>query len=436
MVDVSRRLVPSGAKEDHPIHRAAESRKLARVRAYLDSDPSLVHDINRAGGHPLHRAVLGGSVAVVTLLLDHGADIHAIHGAGVGSASGYAPQDRQPIDLAIWGGPWQVPMSLALKWRCFVGMVAWQLWRKRRWNGHLVPYNVPIARLLIQRGAIYDLTIASALGDLDAVRAMLDADPAHLAEQRPDDRRPLNAAAEFGRMAIVRLLLERGADPTWPDAHDSPRGAALHAAARAGNREMVELLLKHGADPNGFVNAGGNAVYAARTREIRALLMAHGGYLDPYDLVWMDEDEEAMRIITADPSTALAGCGGVFTAVVTKGNRRLMQRLLDAGIRVHPQAGGCHSYLMEQPDMLRVLLQRGGLDPNYPTSNGTTLLHELCHRDVRGRTMGHRTECAAILLDAGADLSPKTDHDETPLAWALKNDLPDMVAFLRARGAA
>jgi ankyrin repeat protein len=199
---------------------------------------------------------------------------------------------------------------------------------------------------------------------------------------------------------------------------------------------MVELLLKHGADPNGFVNAGGNAVYAARTREIRALLMAHGGYLDPYDLVWMDEDEEAMRIITADPSTALAGCGGVFTAVVTKGNRRLMQRLLDAGIRVHPQAGGCHSYLMEQPDMLRVLLQRGGLDPNYPTSNGTTLLHELCHRDVRGRTMGHRTECAAILLDAGADLSPKTDHDETPLAWALKNDLPDMVAFLRARGAA
>ena len=99
--------------------------------------------------------------------------------------------------------------------------------------------------------------------------------------------------------------------------------------------------------------------------------MEHGGYLDPYDLVWMDEDDEAMRIITADPSTALAGCGGVFTAVVTKGNRKLLHRLLDAGIKVHPhpQTGACHSYLLEQPDMLRELLQRGGLDPNYSTED-------------------------------------------------------------------
>jgi hypothetical protein len=49
---------------------------------------------------------------------------------------------------------------------------------------------------------------------------------------------------------------------------------------------MVELLLKHHADPNGFVNASGNAVYAAKTPEIRKLLEAHGGFLDPYDLVW------------------------------------------------------------------------------------------------------------------------------------------------------
>jgi ankyrin repeat protein len=128
--------------------------------------------------HPLHRAVIGGSAQVVTLLLDRGADIHAIHGAGVGSLAGYAPQDMQPIDLAIY------------------------------------------------------------------------------------------AAADFGRLDIVHLLLERGADPTWPDAESSERGAALHAAARSDDREMVELLLKHNADPNGFVNASGNAVCAAKTPEI------------------------------------------------------------------------------------------------------------------------------------------------------------------------
>jgi hypothetical protein len=33
-----------------------------------------------------------------------------------------------------------------------------------------------------------------------------------------------------------------------------------------------------------------------------------------------------------------------------------MHRLLDAGLKVHPKAGGCHSYLLERPDMLRELL--------------------------------------------------------------------------------
>jgi ankyrin repeat protein len=83
----------------------------------------------------------------------------------------------------------------------------------------------------------------------------------------------------------------------------------------------------------------------------------------------------------------------------------------------------------------RVLLERGGRDPNDPTADGVTLLHELCHRDVRGRTMKHRTECAAILLAAGAELSPRTRQGETPLVWAIRNELPDMVEFLEARGA-
>jgi hypothetical protein len=45
------------------------------------------------------------------------------------------------------------------------------------------------------------------LNDLAAVRSMLDADPSRISEQRPDDRRPLYAAADFGRLDIVHLLL-------------------------------------------------------------------------------------------------------------------------------------------------------------------------------------------------------------------------------------
>ncbi len=91
---------------------------------------------------------------------------------------------------------------------------------------------------------------------------------------------------------------------------------------------------------------------------------------------------------------------------------------------------------VERPDMLKVLLERGGLDPDYPTEDGVTLLHELCHRDIRGRTLKHRTQCAEILLAAGAQLSPTTRAGMTPLAWAIRHDLTDMVAWLNARGAA
>jgi len=85
--------------------------------------------------------------------------------------------------------------------------------------------------------------------------------------------------------------------------------------------------------------------------------------------------------------------------------------------------------------MLRELLARGGLDANYPTAEGVTLLHELCSRDVRGRTMSHRPECAAILLEFGAALSPKDKDGLTPLAWAVRSELPDMVDWLKTRGA-
>jgi ankyrin repeat protein len=422
------RVAPADTHTDHPIHVAAETGDLRTVRALLDGDPGLVHRSDRAGGTPLHRAVVGRAKAVVALLIDRGADVHAIHGAGLGSRSGYAPENLQPIDLAIWGGPPSVRLP---GWRMGIEWLRWCLGGRpsRR------PRALDIARLLIARGATHDLPTAAALGDLDRVRAILDESPDRIRETRPNGRRPLSAAVEFGRHAIVKLLLDRGTDPTWPDADDSPRGAALHSAARKGDRAMVEILLAHGADPNGSVDSAGSAMFAAKTKEIRALLVAHSGKLDPYDLVWMDEDEDVVRRIAEDPQSAYAGCGGVLTAVCTRGKRDLLIRLLDMGVRVPPIAGGCQSYLLENPEMLRLLLAKG-LSPDYSSWQNLRFLHLLCSRDVRNRTMSHRTECAGILLDAGAAISARDDeYRSTPLAWAARNNLPDMVEFLIARGA-
>ena len=141
-----------------------------------------------------------------------------------------------------------------------------------------------------------------------------------------------------------------------------------------------------------------------------------------------------MRRVAADPRSANAGCGGVLAAAATQGKRDLLIRLLDAGARVPPVVNDCRSYLFSDPDMLRLLLA-SGMDPDLPSWLLTTPLHDLCSRDSRGRPREHRAECAAILLDAGAAISAKDeDYRSTPLAWAARNDLPDMVELLLSAG--
>ena len=386
--------------EDLPIHQAAQSDDVIGVRRMLEDDPSLLERGDRIGGSPLHRAVIGSARRAIGLLLDRGANIHAFHSTSRGGGGGWWATGVQAIDLAIWGS----------------NLLA-------RAKG-----DVKTARLLIARGAEHDLTVAAALGDLDRVKSILDKDPTAIRDLRTNGRRPLSAAVEFRRDAVVRLLLEAGADPRWPE-YGSSRGASLRiAVSKPDNRAMVELLLAHGADPNSDIDSGGTAVWGAPP-ELRPLLVAHGGTIDSYEGVWMDEDDEVLRRAAENPA---AFDGSVFTAVVTRGKRDLLRRLLEIGVRIPPVLTDCQSYLLEHTDMLRTLLAHG-MAPDLMNWQRQTLLHLVCGRSDHP---GASIEKAEALLDAGADISARDEeYRSTPLAWAARSGAVEIVQFLLSRGA-
>jgi ankyrin repeat protein len=105
------------------------------------------------------------------------------------------------------------------------------------------------ARLLLARGATLTPNAAARLGWIEALTAILDADPALVHARGGDGQQPLHEAKT---VAIADLLLDRGAgiDVRCVDHHSTPAQYAL-----ADRPEVCRRLLERGATPDIFMAA-------------------------------------------------------------------------------------------------------------------------------------------------------------------------------------
>ena len=104
----------------------------------------------------------------------------------------------------------------------------------------------------------------------------------------------------------------------------------------------------------------------------------------------------------------------------------LLARLLGAGLRMPAVHTSCQGYLLNA-NALQTLLAHG-MSPDQMNWQHQTLLH---HASTR-----NNTECATILLDAGASVTARDEeYRSTPLGWAARANAPKMVEFLLSRGA-
>ena len=407
------------SSEGESVAAAIRDRDLAHVRRILDESPQLIRAGDARSNQPIHWAVMTRQIPIVDELLARGADIDARRADGA-----------RPIQLTN-------------------GDYHYRGWRD-------VPDDVvttpdDMYKHLVARGAYVDIGMAALKGNLARVREILDEEPA--LANRPDDYNsyyagcgaPLKNAAVGGHIEIVKLLLERGADPNLPEEGIAPHGHALYSAVNSGHYEIAKLLLQHGAYANPEVESSADAVWIAiRRRDIRmlALLASYGAeWQIPIDLdgaltyerivatgirrtvgilAFYGDTGTAEPLLAAD--AALADDAEALTHAATRGHEAFVRLLL----RYRPDLAT--KVTVTRPLAMAKVLFQHGMDPNRPNWLRITPLHQFAGH-------GH-VDDAALFLDHGADLHARDEEwKSTPLAWAAREGHTRMVEFLLRRGA-
>ncbi len=172
----------------------------------------------------IHRAALGGNAEVLRLLVDNGDEPNVKLKGPFGDnplARAAFRGDRAAVQALLQAGA--KPDSEAL--------VA-AVWSRK----------VEMVNMLLDAGArptLEALAAAATFGNTEMVLLFLKTGA-------PPDEGLVWAAAR-GRLELVRLLLEKGAQVN----HQGKGGStALHRAANEAKADVVRLLLQHGADPN------------------------------------------------------------------------------------------------------------------------------------------------------------------------------------------
>jgi ankyrin repeat protein len=250
-VDAVRELLAAGAdpntrdKEGKTPLFLASNEETARVLFEAGAD---CRSASRYGESPLMLAAASGWTDLVQRYLAAGADINA-QAKGTGrNAMMYAAGNGRCEVISLLAAAGADPHAKDL-FGSNTLRVAW------------VSGFPECAEALVAAGAcdrrMGDLVRAAAAGEVEAVRALLAAGAdvdARWSLKAGVETTALHAAAENGHGAVVRILLDAGANvncPTIEYKRNMEGDTPLLAAARNGHAEIVRLLAEAGADLNG-----------------------------------------------------------------------------------------------------------------------------------------------------------------------------------------
>jgi ankyrin repeat protein len=346
----------------------------------------------------------------------------------------------------------------------------------------------PRLKAFVDGATVARLADAVRAGDLDAVRRILDARPELVNYDRAenDEHKALHVAVLHQRPAMVRLLMQRGADARrgiWP--HRDATGALTIAeergydeiaaiirgeerqrnrpAAMLGDRTLSQLVAAfEAADEDAIVaivadrpefarmtgTDGYTPLHWAAARGLSRVvewLLAHGAdpaartTLDetPFDVIGRDVDSPAPDKSALAPLRRMLRGSAILTArsAIEAGDGEWLRQRHASGALAGQTGLIRHAIRVDRPDVLRLLLELGldpdeagrvgGLDEYVPTFG----------EPLRECALAGKIEMAEILLAHGANPNTNVYAASSAQSIAYERNDAAMIALLERYGA-
>ncbi len=259
-----------------PLCLAAQQGYAEVVKLLLDKDGINVNLAAPSGATPLYVAAQNGHVEVVKLLL-------AAPGINVNPAA--LPENASPLVAAVQFGHEKVVKLLLAAPGIGIDMQK---------DDGATPLFIAaqgsclgIVEQLVRRGADINLALhtgetplgtAARRGNLEVVRFLLQVPGIQVEQANKNGTAPLGIASHRGHQDIVMLLLRRGANPNRVNKSGFTQ---LHSSCLYGNEAVVRMLVDAGADTTAEVKGPDGKTYT------------------PYDLAQLAGHREVMSVLAA-----------------------------------------------------------------------------------------------------------------------------------------
>jgi ankyrin repeat protein len=475
--------IARGTKHDTPlVHIGVMYGDAALVRRFIEHDPECLHAARSDKRTALFAAAFVGSLEVMDILLQNGADpeieddqnwrpvhiaaswgsveaLRLLHSRGASLwTPGGADRDTTPLHLAAMNGRLAIAEAILEEPPANL-----DLSNKRGWTAlHFAAYydHATVVRRLVGEGADLEarlpfgwtpLHIASNHDREDAARALVDL-RADLDARLDNGWTPLHIAARDGSVKVAEVLTHSGADldataNAWGKAFDKLGSGwtPLHIAVENDRTVVVRLLLEAGCDRDPRTPKQRTPLHVAAEHAGQETVSALLESAPDLQALVGDEKLTALHIATqagrADNVTALLEAGAdpgardqqertALMLAVERGKEDVVQSLaLTTDLEASDKKGrrALHLALERRHFAIARVLLDAGCDIDLPYGDGRTALHEALTADDAERIR--------FLLDAGASPSVPGPGLATPLHTAAEADRIDWIEALIERGA-